>query len=150
MYTKRAFIYMRSLKKSRYPPCNAVIHVSCMLLFPRNNAPTGPSSATDWILNNPSSLTPAVVSKQTLTSLQQRQPCRFYITRDPSLRRSGGHSVDVCLWTFALSNTLKEQSVVAPFYLFSLAVIKVTFISCASAKMATPRSGYTQQLLWKT
>jgi len=28
--------------------------------------------------------------------------------------------------------------------------MKVTFIRCASAKMATPHSGYTLQLLWKT
>lgn len=98
---------------------------------------------------NRTSYTHAVVSKQTLMTLGQQQPCRSYVTREP-LYADQPHTVCVqAPANLALATTSKRQSVVAFFILFC-SLTKVTFVSCASAQMATPYSGYTLQLRWKT
>ena len=117
-------------------------------LIPRSSVSLSFNSAADWIQTNRTSYTHAVCEHNWRYDSSNLAGPTSLVSLSVLLA-THTHGMYTRLWTNALSATFKRQSVVAFFVLF-FSLMKVTFIWCASAKMATPHSGYTPQLLWKT
>lgn len=100
-----------------------VLYTRCCF---RTNCNVVTTAATLMLLNHTRIVTTPVLRTQSLSLCV----CQCELILLPTLSRG------IRQWRFFLS--------------FSLAFIKVAFISCASAKMATPHSGNTQQLLRKS
>jgi hypothetical protein len=76
---------------------------------------------------------------KTQMSFRLQRPCRPYITRAYYVDQRGT-ALSVPLHSPTVSRYNRRWT----FLSFSLAFIKVTFITCARAKMTTPHSGYTE------